>query len=257
MAERADGRELTGRVALVTGSGGGLGRRFAKTLAQNGATVIVVGRRREALDQTVGEITAAGNQAAAFSLDVCDANAISTVVGQCEAQFGTIDILVNNAAIVGSQRAERLSLEQIDQVIDTNFRAPFLLATEVARRLMAASKPGRMVNISSSGIYYYHRGAASALYVATKAAVLRLTETLAMEWAEFNINVNAIVPGMFMSEMTREYIERFGDKVASRFPRKRFGQPEFLDGTLIYLVSPNSHFVTGASIVVDDAQAGR
>src|ERR1700760_4197524 len=141
MAESADRGELTGRVAFVTGGGGGLGRQFAKTLARNGATGIVAGRRHEALGETVREITSAGDQAAAYPLDVCDANAITAVIGQCEARFGAVDILVNNAEIVDSERAERLSLELIDRVIDTNFRAPFLLATEVARRLLAANKP--------------------------------------------------------------------------------------------------------------------
>jgi NAD(P)-dependent dehydrogenase (short-subunit alcohol dehydrogenase family) len=249
--------ELTGRVALVTGGGSGLGRRFAQNLAENGATVIVAGRRLEAIQETAEIINSRRNRAEACQLDVCDAAAITEAIGKCESRLGIIDILVNNAAITDSDRAERLPLQLIDRVIDTNFRAPFLLATEVARRLITAGSPGRIVNISTSGVKYYHRNATAALYVATKAAVLRLTETLAMEWAEFGINVNAIVPGMFMSEMTKSHIEKFGEKVASRFPRKRFGQPDYLDSTLLYLVSPRSHFVTGAHIVVDDAQTGR
>ena len=122
---------------------------------------------------------------------------------------------------------------------------------------MAADKPGSIVNLSSVGAYSYNASAASTLYCATKSAVLRLTETLAMEWAPFNINVNAIAPGLFMSEMTEGMVQRVGDRASAKFPRKRIGDPAQLDSTLLYLLSPASEFVTGICIRVDDAQMPR
>ena len=195
-----DNADLTGEVALVTGATSGLGRRFALTLAAAGASVVACGRRVEKLDEVVAEITEAGGAAVGVPLDVSDATAIVGAVDAAEAAFGTVTILVNNAGIPDAQRAHKMSLELIDQVIDTNIRAVYVLSCEVARRLIAAKQPGRIVNISSNGAFHYGGGGAS-LYSVSKAAVNRITEVLAVEWARNRINVNAIAPGAFHSEM--------------------------------------------------------
>ena len=247
--------DLGGQVALVTGASSGLGRRFATVLAANGARVVATGRRMERLTDVADEITAAGGTCLPLQLDVTDAEQLAAVMSTAEAELGPVQILVNNAGIPDAQYATRMELELIDQVLDTNLRAPFLLSCEVARRLIELELPGRMVNISSVGGFHYAGGGA-ALYSITKAGVNRLTETLAVEWSRFNINVNAIAPGLFASEMSDGMIERMGD-LTRVFPRKRIGQPENLDSTLLYLVSPASEMVTGTIIKVDDGQGGR
>ena len=249
--------DLSRNVALVTGASAGLGRQFARTLAGAGAALVVTARRADRLDALVGEIEAAGGRALAQPLDLRDPGAIVAAFDAAEQAFGTVDILINNAGIADANHATRLSLADVDAIIDTNFRAPFLMATEAARRLMAAKQPGRIVNLSSVGAYSYGSTSAAALYAATKAGISRLTETLALEWAKFGINVNAIAPGMFMSEMTEGYLDRVGEGVKKHWPRGRFGQPEWLDSTLLYLVDPASHFVTGTCIIADDGQVTR
>ena len=247
--------DLTGRVALVTGASSGLGWRFAKVLASQGAKVALIGRRLERLEALAAEIKADGGEAAAVAVDVADAEALIAMVGQVEDRFGLVDILVNNAGIPDAQRAHKMSLELIDRVMDVNLRGPFVLSCEVARRLIAAKKPGRMVNIASVAAFQY-RGGGAALYSITKAGVIRMTEALAVEWAPFNINVNAIAPGAFASEMMDGMLARVGD-ITKGFPRPRIGDPAQMDSTLIYLVSPASDFVTGTFIKIDDAQGGR
>ena len=247
--------DLSGRVALVTGASSGLGRRFAATLAASGAAVAVAARRADRLDELVAEITGRGGRAVAIALDVTDADSITAAVAGAEDQLGLVDILVNNAGIPDAQYATRMPVELVDRVLDTNVRGPWLLACEVARRLIAAPAPGRIVNISSIGSFNYGGGAA-ALYSVTKAAINRMTEVLAVEWARFGINVNAIAPGAFSSEMMDGMISRLGDVVAHT-PRKRLGDPAQLDSTLLYLVSPASEFVTGTVIKVDDGQGPR
>lgn len=247
--------DLTGEVALVTGATSGLGRRFAVTLAAAGAAVAVVGRRRDRLDALVAEIGAAGGRALALPADMADASALAAVVETAEAGLGTVSILVNNAGIPDAQYATRMPIELIDSVLDINVRAPFVLAREVARRLIAAKRPGRIVNIASIAAFHTATSG-TALYATTKAAVVRMTEALAVEWAAFGINVNAIAPGAFRTEMMDGMIERVGD-VSQGFPRKRLGEPADLDGTLLYLVSPASALVTGTCIKVDDGQYPR
>ncbi len=247
--------DLSGQVALVTGASSGLGRRFATTLAASGAAVAVAARRADRLEELVGEITGRGGRAAAVPLDVTDAGSITAAVDAAEQQLGRVTILVNNAGIPDAQYATRMPVELVDRVIGTNLRGPWLLACEVARRLIAAGSPGRIVNISSIGAFNYAGGAA-ALYSVTKAAVNRMTEVLAVEWARYNINVNGIAPGAFSSEMMDGMISRLGD-VTAHTPRKRLGDPAQLDSTLLYLVSPASEFVTGTVIKVDDGQGSR
>jgi NAD(P)-dependent dehydrogenase (short-subunit alcohol dehydrogenase family) len=249
--------DLTGDVALVTGASSGLGRRFAQVLASAGAAVAVTGRRQDRIEALADDIRADGGKALAVVLDVRDAAAISAAIDLVQRELGLINILVNNAGIADANWATKLPLQLIDDVIATNLRAPFLISCEVARRLIEANKPGRIVNLSSSGAFQYSANSAAALYCATKAGISRLTETLAMEWARFGINVNAIAPGLFRSEMSEGFLQRNGDKVISSFQRKRVGEAHQLDSTLLYLVSQSSEFVTGVSILVDDAQVSR
>lgn len=247
--------DLTGQVALVTGASAGLGVRFAKTLAAAGAKVALCARRLDKLEALAAEIKAAGGEAAAFELDVTDADALLAVVGKAEAALGPVTILVNNAGIPDAQRAHKMSVELIDRVLDINLRAPFILSCEVARRLMEHKLPGRIVNIASSAAYSYG-GNGAALYSITKTGMVRLTETLAVEWARNHINVNAIAPGAFASEMMDGMLARVGD-ITKGFPRPRLGDPAQMDSTLLFLVSPSSEFVTGTCVRVDDAQGGR
>jgi NAD(P)-dependent dehydrogenase (short-subunit alcohol dehydrogenase family) len=247
--------DLSGRIALVTGASSGLGHRFATTLAEAGAAVVATARRVDRLETLAAEIRANGGICEPMALDVTDAAQIVDVVARACENVGTVDILVNNAGMPDAQRAHKMPLELVDAVLDTNLRGPWLLSTEVAKRLIAAGQPGRIVNIASMAAFSYN-GMAAALYSVSKAAVHRMTEVLAVEWSRFHINVNCIAPGAFASEMMDGMLSRMGD-FTGQFPRKRLGQPEQLDSTLLYLVSPASEVVTGTTIKVDDGQGGR
>jgi len=247
--------DLTGEVALVTGATSGIGNRFAQVLAAAGAKVIGTGRRRERLDELVATIESAGGSAVGVEMDMTSADSILNGFAEAETAFGTITILVNNAGIPDAQRAHKMDVELIDRVFDTNLRGPYLLSVEHAKRLIAEQRPGRQINISSmSGFHYDGHGA--ALYSVTKAAIARMTEALAVEWSRNHINVNAIAPGAFESEMMDGMIERIGE-FWQYMPRKRLGRTAQLDSTLLYLCSPASDAVTGTIIKVDDGQSPR
>ena len=248
--------DLTGRVALVTGASSGLGARFAEVLAAQGAAVVLAARRLDRLEALAAQIRNAGGQALAVQMDATDADSLVAAVAAGEAAFGTIDILVNNAGMPDAKRAHKMTTELIDQVLGVNLRGPWILACEVARRLIAAEKPGRIVNISSVAHYRYDGGGA-ALYAVTKTAIARMTEALSVEWAHYGINVNAIAPGMFVSEMTDGMFERMGGNPAPNLPRKRVPVAAQMDSTLLYLVAPASECVTGAVIRIDDGQSAR
>ena len=188
-------------------------------------------------------------------MDVTDATQVVAAVDAAEAAFGTVTILVNNAGIPDAARAHKMSLELVDAVLDTNLRAPWLMATEVARRLIAAEQPGRIVNISSIGGFYYQGGGA-ALYSVTKAAMVRMTEVLAVEWARNHINVNGIAPGLVrVRDDGRD--DRAHRRLHVDAPPQAARPAAQLDSTLLYLVSPASECVTGTIIKVDDGQSGR
>ena len=244
--------DLSSEVALVTGATSGLGWHFARVLASCGAKVVITGRRAERLTELASVIESDGGQAYPLTLDMTSADNIVDVVNQSEEHFGTITILVNNAGIPDAQFATKMEVDLIDRVIGTNLRGPFILTTEVAKRLIAAKRPGRVVNLSSIAAFNY-AGNGAALYSVTKAAMVRMTEALAVEWSRYKINVNGIAPGVFHSEMTQGMIDRVGD-MSSHYPRKRLGVPSQLDSTLLYLCSPSSECVTGTVIKVDDGQ---
>jgi len=247
--------DLTGQTALVTGASSGLGRRFAQVLAACGAKVAIAARRADRLETLAAEIRNAGGVAEPIELDVADDAALEPAVAKAEAALGLVTILVNNAGIPDAQRAHKMPLELINRVIDVNLRAPYVLSCAVARRLIEEKQPGRIVNIASIAAFDY-AGNGAALYSITKAGVIRMTEALAVEWSRFNINVNAIAPGAFSSEMMDGMLERMGD-ISQHFPRKRLGDPAQMDSTLLYFVSPASECVTGTYVKIDDGQGSR
>jgi len=247
--------DLNGQVALVTGATSGLGWHFSRVLANAGAKVAIAGRRQDRLSELEALIKQEGGECASFVLDMTDADAIASVVGDIENALGVVTILVNNAGVPDAQLATKMSVELIDRVLDTNVRGPFILSREVAKKLIAEKKPGKIINIASIAAYQYD-GNGAALYSVSKAAIARMTEALSVEWAKFNINVNAIAPGVFSSEMVDGMLERMGD-LAAYFPRKRIGYPPQLDSTLLFLSSPASECVTGTVVKVDDGQSNK
>lgn len=247
--------DLTGQVALVTGTTSGLGWRFATVLAKAGAKVVLTGRRQQKLEELAELIRADGGECAWFRLDMTHMDEVVRVVQSAEEALGLVTILVNNAGIPDAQRAHKMDQALIDAVFDTNLRGPYVLSCEVARRLIAAKRPGRMINISSIGGFNYAGGGA-ALYSITKAGIARMSEVLAVEWARYHINVNCIAPGAFSSEMMDGMMERVGE-FYKETPRQRLGHPAQLDSTLLYLCAPSSECVTGTIIKVDDGQGSR
>jgi len=248
--------DLSNQVALVTGASSGLGYRFSKVLAKCGAKVALSARRVDKLDKLAEEIKSDGGECTVVPIDMVDRNSIRAAVKKVEEELGTINTLINNAGMVDAQWAIKQSDELIDGVIDTNLVGPYLLSNEVARKLIEKKEPGRMVNIASMAAFNINPTSASVLYSTTKSAIVRMTESLAVEWARNHINVNAIAPGMFSSEMLDGMLERIGD-VSQSLPRKRICLPEQMDSTLLYLVSPSSECVTGTCIKIDDRQSSR
>jgi NAD(P)-dependent dehydrogenase (short-subunit alcohol dehydrogenase family) len=246
--------DLTGQVALVTGASSGLGVRFGEVLAACGATVILAARRVDRLEKLASDIRSRGGKALALVLDATDFGSFKDKFDEIERQAGPVTILVNNAGVFSDKDVVNLSIEEISQILDVNLNAPLLLSREFARRLIPLGRAGRIVNIASIGAYDIGPPP-YAVYSISKAAIIKMTQSLAQNWAANDINVNAISPGAFESEMCAGLLEIVGD-TTQFFPRKRLGDPAQLDSTLLYLVSPASDMVTGAHILVNDAQFG-
>jgi len=247
--------DLQSHCALVTGATSGFGWHAAHIIAQSGASVAIAGRRTDRLDKLALELDKYDVPISKVRMDTSDPNSILAGVDKAEADVGLINILLNNAGTVDANFATKLSLDKINQVFDVNLRGPFILAVEIAKRLIAAEKPGRIINTSSVSSFFYD-GHGAALYSTTKAGINRMTEALAVEWAKFHINVNAIAPGTFRSEMADAMIARMPQMV-DLMPRKRVMETTQLESTLRYLLSPASDAVTGTIISVDDGQCPR
>ena len=246
--------DLSGQTAFVTGTTSGLGYRFAQVLAACGASVAIAGRRVKRLETLAEELRSTGAKVLPVPLDVTDTDALFASVDRVERELGPVQILVNNAGKPDAQLALNMDPAFVDEMVATNLTSLFHLASEVTRRLKEAELPGRIVNIASGAAF--SAGVGTSWYAITKSAVVRMTEMLALEFARYDVNVNCIAPGAFESEMMDGMLERMGD-ITAGFPRKRLGKPSQLDGTLLYLVSPSSDFVTGATIRVHDAQGAR
>lgn len=241
---------LDGKVALVTGASSGLGARFARVLSMGGARVGLAARRLDRLKALRDEIAAIGCDALPVSLDVSDPNAIKAAADIVESQLGPIDILVNNSGISVQRRLGDYSPADYDQVMNTNLRGAFFVAQEIGKR-MVSRRTGRIINIASvAGLRAINQ---LAVYGMSKAALVQMTKSMALEWGRHGVNVNALCPGYIETEINSDYwTSEGGQKLLSILPRKRIGQPQDLDGALLMLASGASGFINGAVISVDD-----
>ena len=245
---------LKGRVALVTGASSGLGQQFARALADNGAAVALVARRADRLADLQKAIEAAGGRAVAIEADVTDRAAMARAFDAAEKAFGTVTILVNNAGIAqSSTRAIEVTPEEWRKVLSVDLDAVFYNAQEAARRMLAAGKPGAIVNIASVLGFGVSKGVAA--YATAKAAVVQITKALAVELAFKGVRVNAIAPGWFVTEINDKYLlSEAGAALKRDIPMGRFGNAGDLDGALLLLASDAGSYITGATIVVDGGQ---
>ncbi len=242
---------LNGKIALVTGASSGLGHRFARVLAAHGAKVVVAARRADRLEDLVREIEKEGGVAAAVEMDVAAQETISGSFDAVEKAFGVPNILVNNAGMAKRGLVVDFSPEDWRDVMSVNLDGVWFVAQEAAKRMIAADVPGSIINTAS--ILGRRVAATMAGYAVTKAAVIQLTRSMAVELAQNNIRVNAIAPGYILTEINAEFFEtEQGQAMIERIPQRRIGAPSDLDGTLLLLASDAaSGFMTGTTITVD------
>jgi len=243
--------DLSGEVALVTGASSGLGEQFAKVLAANGASVVVAARRADRLASLVETISGSGGKAHAVELDVADQGAIAGAFDAAEAAFGTVTILVNNAGIAGNKPVFDITPDDWRKVMSVNLDGVWFAAQEAARRMKDAGRQGNIINIAS--VLSFSAARTVAAYAASKGAVLQLTRNLALEFARYDIRVNAIAPGYILTEINKEYFESDDSApMIRRIPQRRIGDVSDLDGTLLLLASNKaSGYMTGTTVVVD------
>lgn len=242
---------LDGRIALVTGASSGLGTHFALLLASAGARVVVAARRADKLLSLVDRITQAGGEARALSLDVTDAANVRRCFDEL-ATWGAPDVLVNNAGVTVTRPLLAQTEADFDSVIDTNLKGCWLVATEAARRMVAAGRGGSIVNIAS--ILGERVAGGVAPYAISKAGVVQATKSMALELARYRIRVNALLPGYVLTDLNREFLaSEAGEKLRARIPSRRFGELTDLDGPLLLLASEAGAAMSGATVAVDGA----
>ena len=251
--------DLNGRVAIVTGGNGGIGRSLALGYAAAGAAVAIVGRNEEKNQRVLDELQKIGNPAMALRVDLTQRDQHEPAMQKIERQLGPVDILVNNAGIVSlSGGILQESAENWDNVIETQLNAVFLIS-KLAAKSMTERKTGKIINIGS--MYSYFGSAMIPSYSAAKGAIVQLTKSMAIELAPYNIQVNAIAPGWFVTDMTEPVrspeMKEKNDEIMMRTPAGRWGEPKELIGTAIFLASQASDFVTGVLIPVDGGYAIR
>ncbi len=243
--------KLDGKVALITGAGSGLGRQFAETLSGAGASVVLAARRREKLEETAELIRDKGGNAICLELDVTDSLSVKNCIRETVSEAGVPDILVNNAGIAKQDFLTDISEEDWDAVLDTNLKGVFMMAQAAAKSMINAEKPGSIINIAS--ILGLRVSKALGSYIAAKSAVVQLTKAMAIEWSQYNIRVNALAPGYFLTEINqKQFAEGSAEKlIKQRVPMGRVGELHEIEGPLLLLASDAGSYMTGSIIAVD------
>ncbi len=242
--------DLTGKVAIVTGTSRGLGQYFARALAAAGADLVLTSRKAESLRPFQDEIEAMGRRALSLSLDVRDYKSIRAMAEQAATHFGRIDILVNNAGCNVRKPALEVTWDDWNLILDTNLRGTFFVSQAIAP-LMIARRKGRIINIGSVTAVAGYAGLGP--YGASRGGVKQLTMSLADDWGAHGITVNCLAPGWFKTAQNAVMYENkeWVDYLCDRIPLKRPGQPADLDGAIVFLASDASEYITGQTLLVD------
>jgi NAD(P)-dependent dehydrogenase (short-subunit alcohol dehydrogenase family) len=242
--------DLTGQVALVTGTSRGLGQYFARALANAGADLILTSRRKEDLLPFVAEIETLGRRAVPLALDVREQQSIAAMAEAAEACYGRIDILVNNAGCNVRKPAFDVTWDDWNLILDTNLRGSFFVAQQIAQRMVSRGY-GRIVNIGSVTSVFGYAGLAP--YGASRGGIRQLTMSLADDWGKHGITVNCLAPGWFQTAQNKVLYDNkeWVDYLVDRIPLKRPGAPNDLDGAIVFLASEASRYITGQTLLVD------
>lgn len=251
MSSALNSFRLDGRIVLITGASSGLGMHFATLLATAGARVAVAARRADKLLSVVDSITQAGGEARALSLDVTDGASVRQCFDEL-ASWGAPDVLVNNAGVTVTRPLLEQTEADFDSVLDTNLKGNWLVATEAARRMVAAGQGGSIINVAS--ILGERVAGGVAPYAISKAGVIQATKAMALELARHRIRVNALLPGYVVTDLNQDFLHSdAGDKLRVRIPSRRFGEMTDLDGPLLLLASDAGAAMSGSTVAVDGA----
>jgi NAD(P)-dependent dehydrogenase (short-subunit alcohol dehydrogenase family) len=242
--------DLSGQVAMVTGTSRGLGQYFARALARAGADLILTSRKRETLADFEAEMRGLGRRVVSLELDVRDHASIQSMAAEAEAAFGQIHILVNNAGCNVRKPALEVTWDDWNLVLDTNLRGSFFVAQAIARGMIARGY-GRIINIGSVTSVFGYAGLAP--YGASRGGIRQLTMSLADDWSPHGVTVNCLAPGWFKTSQNRVMFEdpEWVEYLVERIPVQRPGMPEDLDGAIVFLASEASRYVTGQTLLVD------
>lgn len=245
--------DLTGKVAVITGGATGIGRGIAEGLADAGAGIVIAARRLEKCEEACEEIRArTGVKTFPHRCDITKSHDIEDLVNDAVKEFGHIDILVNNSGIGGSEKPIlKMTEEAWDSVLDTNLKGVFTLTRAVVNKMVERGEGGKVINVASIGALIVFPNMAA--YCASKAGCLQLTKVMALEWARYNIQVNAVLPGYFETPMNTTFFSTDAGKkvIKGNIPMKRLAQIEEIKGVAILLASPASSFMTGSAVVID------
>ncbi len=243
--------DLTGKVALVTGTSRGLGQYFGRALARAGADLVITSRNKQTLTEFRQEIEDLGRKAFPVELDVTVEESIRSMADAIDGHYGTVDILVNNAGCNVRKPSVDITWDDWNLVLNTNLRGTFFVAQEVARRWMIPGNYGRIINIGSVTSVFGYAGLAP--YCASRGGTKQLTMSLADDWGDYGITVNCLAPGWFKTAQNAVMYENetWLEYLNDRIPLNRPGQPHDLDGAVIFLASDESQYITGQTLLVD------
>ncbi|MEZ4698339.1 MAG: 2-dehydro-3-deoxy-D-gluconate 5-dehydrogenase KduD [Rhodothermales bacterium] len=251
-----NGFSLQGRVALVTGASRGLGRAIAIALGQAGADVVCASTSRDGTNEAANEIRSAGAKSWQVGADLSDERGVEAMIAEVESEVEAVDILVNNAGTIRRHPAVDYPMDDWNVVLQTNLNATFMLCQRFGKRMVDRGS-GKIINVAS--LLSFTGGITVPAYTASKHAVAGLTKALANEWAQHNVQVNAIAPGYFRTDNTQalQDDENRSRAISDRIPAGRWGEPEDLGGAAVFLASPASNYVNGHILVVDGGWTAR
>ena len=247
--------DLSDKIAVVTGARQGLGKTFARALAAAGATVFLMSRNEPRLAEAAGEIEGlTGARCPYHAIDIRDEGSVERAAAFVKAEAGRLDVLVNNAAVGrGSTPLEHTALSEWNDTIETNLTGTFLCMKHFCR-MMIAQRSGKVINLASMAGMVALQDSCLGAYDCSKAAIESLTRCMAGEWAQYNIQVNSIAPGYFMTDINKAFVREnqgFYDRSLSRIPLGRWGDPDEIGEVAVFLASPAADYITGANIVID------